>query len=330
MDDKKTWMAVLVSIAFIMVYTQYVIEPYQNTLKPAQTQQTIEGTANTATTLNSAVQAGATQIAPGVVNSSATSLPSIEEVNSSPSVIVETDRFIAKLSPFGGRFASLKLKGYRFNQSEDKLVDLVAPSPTGDLPGTAFFGSRSDAGVKYNVTGIGELVADTTVRSNGNQRSAVQFTGQLDDGSTIIKQFEFSGDSFIIDTSLQVVDGPSVPQPIWLEWNHLTTNQESHQRLNPLGFKLLSDQDKVVTTTVLKAIDGPTPVAPYKWLSIEDKYFLTSIIPGTIAPNGNTVVSTYQNGDRNLAMRGLVGTSTGTIKLFAGPKDTRILDAAGF
>lgn len=347
MEDKKSWIAVVVSILFILFYTETVLQPYMQQGKP--TPSAIQQAPSTVTQ-PSASQVGmasspgtqtspspGTQTSPGAPTAVASSNqgdwrpslrphPTLAEIMAAPMIAVETDKYNAKISTLGGRVVSFNLKGYKTSLNGQEAVDLVHATPSGLLPGGLYFGSADDSQVRYTLN-TKHSTGENCVARNETQ-CTISLTGSLQ-GSKIEKSFTFNGNSYLVDVTA-ATDGSLSQTPSLFEWSHWVTADESHQRLNPLTFKVLTEENKVETTTVGEEQGGVTPFLPAQWVSVEGRYFLASLLPSVTGPNGYTIHEVQQDGTHILYGRIAGAPAVANFKMFLGPKDSQILEKTGF
>ena len=347
MEDKKSWVAVVVSILFILFYTETVLQPYMQQGKPTPhaTQQApavasqpsanpsqagMPSSPGAATSVGTAPSLGATTTAASSNQPdwrpSLRPHPTLAEIMAAPTIAVETENYNAKISTLGGRIVSFTLKGYKTTLGAQDAVDLVHATPSGLFPGGLYFGSVDDSQVRYTLNAKNSTGENCVAREES--QCLVTLTGSLQ-GTKIEKSFSFKGNTFLVDVTA-ATDGSLSQTPSILEWSHWVTADESHQRLNPLTFKVLTEENKVETTTVGEEQGGVTPFLPAQWVSVEGRYFLASLLPSVTGPNGYTIHEIQQDGTHILYGRIAGAPAVANFKMFLGPKDSQILERTGF
>lgn len=323
MEDKRTILAVILSIAFIVVYSQtFITRPPPPPPHPA---------VSTAPVMP---QPGASPInvaaVPVQAPQAAQTAPSrtYAHYSQSPKLTVETDLIRAELSSLGGRLLDYELKAFPKDLTSTDPVDLISHSEQSPLPLGILAGELSDGDVQYT---LGDnFTSDRSVRIREHEEAQVDLVGKLSDGTTIRKTLVFKANSYLTDITVKLENGPSASAPIWLEWVHHVSGADAHARRNPVGFKTFSPQQKLTTVIGDNIPEGLSPLQSVRWLSFEDKYFLATLIPVLPDNNAQTGIQRFVDRSETLFLRGLVGVGSGTLHVFAGPKEDHILGAAGY
>ncbi|NDC38284.1 MAG: membrane protein insertase YidC, partial [Proteobacteria bacterium] len=208
----------------------------------------------------------------------------------------------------------------------DDLVELVHVHADGILPGGAYIGSQDDSMVKYDLDPA--VSSGPNCQASGQSLCTLSLVGKLG-SDTIRKTFSFKGDSYLLGASV-VASGALAQHPAWLEWSQWVSADESHQRLNPLSFKILSSENKVHTVMLTQDHGGVSNTDATQWVSIEGRYFLASLLPFAQGPNGYTIHETHADGSHTLYGRIAGAPGTGSYNLYLGPKDSQTLTATGY
>ena len=337
MEDRKSWIAVLVSLLFILFYTETILQPYLHPAKPAQTASpAVAPSPAQANSVAGAQPAASSAVAPAAAANSGVSQPdwrpsskphpTRSQIDATPAFSVATDNYIASVSSLGGRLLSFKLKGYKEHLGGEPLVELIHPGTDGILPGGIYLASMNDALVQYTL--------DSTA-SNGSSCEAreqavctISLVGKLG-GDTIRKNFAFKGDSYLVAVSVATT-GSLAEQPAWLEWTQWVSADESHLRLNPLSFKVLTAENKVDSTLVTKDTGGVSTTLATQWVSVEGRYFLASLLPFVEGANGYTIHETFSDGSHALHGRVAGAPGSSSFNLYLGPKDSQVLESSGY
>ena len=334
MEDKKTALAIFLAIIVIMVYSEVVMAPYNRpivqqtaqTSSPSQTpttaaQPVTSGTANT--------QAQVSQILPGQPAATAL-LPEREKYLESPSLTLESDEILVKLSLLGGRITSFVLKPYKTKLGQDQPIDLVDPlSKT--YPLGVYSGGVSDAAVEYKLTGITNSTPDGAAPNQStylipqDTPLSVNLTGTLPNGIEIKKTLRFSNQSFFFDVELELSAPPPDGSRIWIEWVSLLSQaRAASERWNPSTFVLLSQDNSITRVASESAPAIPTESAS-RWISFGDNYFFAVLIPSLGGPN----TSFWKDGD-SFIFRAVGAKHEGKFKFYAGPKSLEFFGDGSF
>ncbi len=113
-------------------------------------------------------------------------------------VVVETDKYIAHLSPRGAVVSNWKLKN--FDYTKNKNVQLIQDDGYGNLG--IFFVNDEDTIYTYDAVFKPDK---NIVRFEGNKdQETIHFVLDLGEGRKFIKQFTFYKDQYIIDLTVQI------------------------------------------------------------------------------------------------------------------------------
>lgn len=333
MDDKnRTLLAILLSVAIIMVYTQLVLAPNSKRVAPPppppaypvnqlgvnnSPPQNLTGVNPNSNT----PQQNPAALVPGTH-------PSLAEINAAPHTIVITDKFSFDITHLGARFKSATLAGYLLNPKGEALYDLVDATDGAPLPLALVTTSWSDDYVMYeleSVSGAFEQAGNRLLLQNQGEGSIV-LKGKLNNGSTITKTFRFVPQSYLVSLDVNT-DAPSADNsPVWLEWSHSVIKDDPAARLQQRHFTVMSADEKVKQTPVEKVTAPITDLGAARWITFADKYFMATLIgsgeqPGMarIGIEGHTYLARLAT-----TVRG------GSYKLFFGPKDYDSLTAVGY
>jgi YidC/Oxa1 family membrane protein insertase len=180
--EKRAFLAVLLSLAVLILYQSWVSRQYG---VPPPPQQEIEKEQRIAPTPEPPRQVAQTKARPQPLGAQA----AVKEVT------VETDKYIAVFTTRGARLKSFRLRQYRASvDKESPLFDLVSsdreiPLPLGiQIKDPAPF---SDEGLVYEITG-------TSLNLRGDARGILSFHGQTPSGISITKKFTFVGSTYVL------------------------------------------------------------------------------------------------------------------------------------
>lgn len=338
MEDRKSWIAVLISLLFILFYTETVLQPYlQQGEPPRSAASSTVGTSTQPHVLTSPQSAPAAQAttasasADGAVahpdwRPSSRPHPTRNQVENSNTFEVATDNYHASISALGGRIRSFKLKGYKEHRDGAELVELVHAGADGIFPGGVYIAAMDDGLVNYTLDTTASSGA--TCEARGESICTISMVGKLQ-GETIRKNFSFKGDSYLVGVSVATT-GTLAQHPSWLEWSQYVSADESHQRLNPLSFKILSNENKVSSVILTKDEGGVSSTSATQWVSIEGRYFLASLLPFVEGPNGYTIHESFSDASHALFGRIAGAPGASSFNLFLGPKDSQVLESTGY
>ncbi len=327
MEDKRTAIAVILSIMVVMVYTQFVFGPQHASQLP-QVDKVSQPDVQDAPAKVLGVPAPVVAAKPEEQVEESQPSPSVEELAAQTLIEVRTDWISVSLNPLGARISSYKLNEHLASQDNAELLDLVMTRAQGVLPLGVTVGTFRDDTVLYQLAGVLGGAVDVGTNSfllSGDRSSqlSLKFTGALPNGIPIIKTISFSPNSYMFDVKVEVsgVDG----EEVWLDWVELETKSEKEQRFNPTRISYLTDDNKLERleltelNAVAKQIDG------IQWLALGDKYFMSALLPdasGGIGRVGKSGMALYTQARGNSPLA--------SFKIYVGPKKVSVLQNTGY
>ncbi len=259
---------------------------------------------------------------------------SIQQNIVNDTVIIETNKYIVKLTTFGGGPVSLLLKDYTYRNGE--LIEMI-PNAKFATPTLSF------AGGTYNTsqtTFTSTLQPGTYDATSGEISVTYQYVKE--DGSAIKKHYHFFPNRYDYELDIELVDpqkmgltgkytliwntplGVTEPQPQadYKAMDALTYQGGSLEKLNDFEDKKLK-----------QSLDGNT-----EWAGVRSKYFSAVLIPknrnaDAVSANGviNTVTTKDGMLDERLITVGLdmpfanVVSMTDSFTVFVGPLDYNMM-----
>jgi YidC/Oxa1 family membrane protein insertase len=257
--DKKVWIALILSMGVLFFYP-YLIKWYYPE-QPAP----IEQTAQTA----APVQAVATA-APGAP---APAKPEAQKPVAEELTTVETPLYRAVFSNLGGGVKSLELKNYHQDMNNPRVVNVASKVAV-----------QNSFRSQFDINGVTETPvfkpSSTSLNLEGAARGELVYTGSLSNGLAIEKKVIFSGDAYIIDTEIKAVNGTQTAVSVRAD----TVLNAPVSGKDDTGYHqgpIVKANDKLVR----QADDERTLSgnSKFKWIGLEDKYFLAAIVPVTDA-----------------------------------------------
>ncbi|MBI5599787.1 MAG: membrane protein insertase YidC [Deltaproteobacteria bacterium] len=267
-------------------------------------------------------------VAPGAKAAVAASQPApvSEELTT-----VETPLYTAVFTNRGGGVKSWRLKKYRETLDKNALpIDIVRP-----VEGKTTLESRVLSG------GIPETISfkpsRTIVALDENSRGAepLVFVWTSSNGVTIEKSYVFKADSYGIDTRLSIINGSkeTLKGSAAADLVGIFESADGKgKRLSYHSGPIRRIQGKVVRQKPVEGVESAA--GPVEWLGIEDKYFLSALIPTKdAAMSWESVVVSSRNTER-VSMYMPVEIKPGEKALlsylaFIGPKEYNVLKTQG-
>lgn len=311
--EKRIFLAIVLSVVILVAY-QYLVPapvPPPKTQQTAETVQTPEETAS---------------VSPGspIPGDEALSLAG-KTAGEEKTITVETDLYKAVFTNRGGVIRHWELKQYWLDLKKQNKVVLFDP-------GNKVLGSYPMA-VNLNDAGLNSIIknglfsiegGDVTLNSK-NPKGAISFA-YIDpqSGKGLKKTFSFNNDSYHIDaeiTPINVTGNYSIATG-----SNFGITEWGEERM--IGFVGPSTQvgTKVIKDKVAKIKGTSTHEGEIKWTSVQDKYFISALIP---KDKINKVV-VKKNSDKDVwsEMEVTDGKKV-SLTLYAGPKEFKRLKALG-
>jgi YidC/Oxa1 family membrane protein insertase len=367
-SNKRSALAVLICIMFIMVYTQLFIQPIYDDVRRSSQQNSQQGqvvsNAGTATNVtgvllgpatnsqasgsqvNGVAQDAAMQANSDGVNSDnrVVTLPTVEQIAKAPRTTFSNGDVTVEFNHLGARLQHVWLEGYKRSKDSNEALDLLEGNElTRSLPGRLVRdASLNDDGVNYVLKSIeglvlknGVYVFDSSgeVPSGEGRIGRFVFEGVTSSGIVVEKIFSFQPKGYKVALSGRFDVVPVAELPIRVEWSHHSTNEEMTRRIAPHEFSYVvkgeGDSHSFTQVFARQLKDNEArPLSKVQWIGFGDTYFLQAL-------------SKPENG--SVAAFGVVNDSVGAtffwsmageptevkVDLFLGPKSRSILQEAG-
>lgn len=252
--DKKVWIALILSMAVLFFYPYFIQQFYPS----PDAQKSAEEAA-------APLEQQAREAAPA-----APAAPPVKEVRTT----VETPLFSSVFSSHGGSISSFELKRYSEGLDDGSTVNVSEK-----------VGTRSSFATRLEINGAVETInfspSKEAVSIGESETAELVYTGVSSTGLQIEKKYLFSGDTYLIETGLT--------------FRNPTANTVS-VRADTVLFADISGKDDtgyhqgpiIKTADKLIRQDEGDPAAAgtgkLKWLGLEDKYFLSALIPQSDRP----------------------------------------------
>ncbi len=315
--DKKTVLAVVLSLAVVLGWNFWYYHRYKDTLEAnlkaaEQTAKEKESTpANAPPPVVAAPAAGMTE--------PMAAIPAEQPVNAR-TVIVDTGISRITLSNQGGVIQSLQLS--KFSDDSGSSVDLV--DPNSPLKPLALKFATDDATQKINKTLFVTDAPESITLTPEQPNATVIFHLKLDNGVIITKKIAFSRNSYSIglDIAVTVPGGDVTGSSFGLAWTGLGGDKDKISYHGPVVLvdgKRLADAPKMNEP---KDYEGKV-----LWSGLTNKYFCGVFL---IDAEKSKVTATQPH-DKSYEITVQLPSNAGPnrLSLYAGPKDHAMLDQAG-
>lgn len=256
---------------------------------------------------------------------------SIEEqtvANPVREITVSTPFYDVQVSAKGGSFSSYVLKKYRETvKSDSPNKQLIPPSFKKGIFRTSL--------LENSVNGFDEAVFSIEQDGNRlvvtNERKEVSLKWVADDGTVLTKIYTFDPASYLINLRVILKNASErvLKDQLVLSVRKPVEEDKGYGFVGPSG--LINDKLEQIKT---KKIDDHSEFkGDIKWISVEDRYFLSSIIPETPI-SGSMKLSLVDNVVMNQLVNPIFELSPGAEKsfqffVFMGPKSMDLLDSLG-
>jgi YidC/Oxa1 family membrane protein insertase len=245
-------------------------------------------------------------------------------------ITVETPLYRAKISEQGAGFVSFILKDYRETVAEDSPLKEIIPQNS--ALGTVLVGydGKSLPGLDNAVFST-DLNVDTLNVKQGSQK--ITFSWTSNQGVVVEKTYSFEPDSYLMGLDVNVKNGSNLTIQDKL---YLVIRGSSSTDARAYGFEGPSAliNDSLEEVDVDDIADQNTYPGSLKWVALQDRYFMTSIIPAQAeeasmrlyVKDGNLLEAQYLNPVSDIRPS---TQHTYQYALFFGPRSTKILEEAG-
>ena len=308
--DKNTLLAVVLSGA-IMVGWYTLFPPPEP--PPREVVNTVDQTLTEHNSASSRTEIAETGYSDSTL-STAAPLASIAEVDSSlPSkeVSIETDNYRLVLDTRGGIAKSLQLKhfkhtkprltlstwfpmltsfigpDYRDEVTEDNRVQMFG-NHLSEVPAfTQEFKNDPKTSALFR-NAVFATSAEEIVLDEGEGKVTLTLTSPVLNGLQLIKYFEVTPDSYIINYRVQLINRSNEAQAVEVLYffgeQRLSDSNGGMSQVSHEGPVFYFDESLQTETT--DNIEGELPVTQMKWLGVEDQYFISAAVPMTTVRNG--------------------------------------------
>ena len=341
--DKKTILAVVLSLGVLLVYQVFFAKPpAPSTPAATPTQQTAQATKEALTTPDQQQ------------NISTAKETGTKSIVAPKDIKVETAQYTAIFSTRGGALKSFQLKGYQKDctecaddiyprlkklftggneqlpQKRQGLVELVDVKEGMPYPLAITFPESS---VDIAPDSIYETTTANLDMINAKEKQRLTFFQTYDDKIKVEKIFTFNPDNYTVGLDVKVsnlTDSP-VNQTAKLSWQQYADpkqEEDSYGHDGPIASVAKSIERQVLKDLNKEKIYGPNIL----WGGYESKYFIASFIPGnpsltSISMNRDAkdMVSVSIKGQKELIPGGQSGSFS--YSLYLGPKEHNLLKA---
>ena len=270
MDQRNLIIAIVLSILVFLVWSVF-FSPQPPPPKQTQTQEE-PASRETATDKQPYIKekdSAATQTVPMVEK------PVKQPAQVARELQIETSRYIVKLSARGAAFQSYVLKDYRETNDVDspnkEMVSTNAHKGTIQLS----FDSKIRPDLTQAIFSVDAVSDRIQVADKSHELS---FTWVSDDGIVVEKKYIFSPDTYLIGLEVTIKNGSSA---VFSDQLVLSLNKVFSEKGTIIGFQgpstLIGERLEQIDLDDIE--DKNVYRGKLKWIAVQDRYFLSSIIP---------------------------------------------------
>jgi YidC/Oxa1 family membrane protein insertase len=245
-------------------------------------------------------------------------------------ITVETPLYRAKISEQSAGFISFILNDYRETLAEDSALKEIIHQESAAETVLLGYDGKSLAGLDSAVFSA-NLNVDTLKVKDGSQKITFSWTSQQ--GVVVEKTYSFAPDSYVMGLDINVKNGSdrTIQDKLFLALRgSASTDARAYGFEGPSA--LINDSLEEVDIDDIA--DKNTYPGSLKWVALQDRYFMTSIIPAhaeeasmrLYVKDGNLLEVQYLNPVSDIRP----GTQKAyQYTLFFGPRSTKVLKEAG-
>jgi len=245
-------------------------------------------------------------------------------------ITVDTPLYRAKISEEGSGFTSFILKNYKENVTEDSALKEIIPQESTFETVLLGYDGKSLAGLETAVFSA-NLNADTLSVKEGSQK--IMFSWTAEQGIIVEKTYSFSPASYMIGLDVTVKNGSdrNIQDKLYVALRGSVPNDK---RVYGFEGPSVFINDNLEEVDIDDIADKNTYSGSLKWVALQDRYFMTSIIPDhaeeasmrLYVKDGNLIEAQYLNPVSDIRP----GTQqTYQYSLFFGPRSMKILGEMG-
>jgi YidC/Oxa1 family membrane protein insertase len=245
-------------------------------------------------------------------------------------ITVDTTFYRAQLTEDGAGLTSFILKKYRENVAKDSPLQELLPQEKSIQTILAGFEGKS-------LTGLDNAVFSTNLNDNkifvNDTAQEITFYWKSDQDVVVEKTYRFSPDSYLIGLEITIKNGSdrAIQDKLFVALNGPVP---SDSRVYGFEGPAALIDEKLEEVKIKKIADKNTYSGNLKWVALQDRYFIMSLIPDQVEPASmrlflrqeDLVEAQYLNANSDIRP----GTQyTYKYLLFFGPKSMKVLGEVG-
>ena len=327
MEQGRVLIAIALSFAVFFLWNFFFVEKPEVEQQPTAVEETVAENRQPSATTPSATQPG--QPADAFV---APEKSAQKDVAAARIITVKTPLYVVRISEEGAVFTSFELENYRETADKNSArKNLLDPEHNGQNMKVSLAGGGL-AGLDTAVYEA-DLASDTITVTDMDQ--TLLFTWQSESGVVVEKLFTFSPQSYLIEMGLVFKNGSGsgFSDRAVVEVQHVMPKTAGYAFEGPSAVV----NGKLEQVKIKKIEDNNRLSGTIRWMAIEDRYFMRSLIPDE--PIDGVVTLAKEVEDKNLVISRLHRpertflpgeTVTYGYKVFFGPKSMELLNNLGY
>lgn len=352
--DKRTLLAVVLSIAVLFIYQNYFAPPPVPKGAPEQQQTAVVKPPAAQPAAPAAALPGAPAPAPLAMLAAGTPVAVPAVTGTEKDVVVDTPLYRAVFTTRGAALKSFQLKQYRTAvENDEDLVDIFyrligkgKPKREGAAPLVELVHvtagmprplavSFPDSTANIPVDGFYEANAASLSLTRGSDPRTLTFTQTYPGQLRIDKILTFNPDKFNVGLEVKVTNlaGASLNQNgalTWFQYVDPAAPVDSYGHDGPVSYVAKGIDRPEVAKMEADKLLGPN----VSWGGFESKYFIAALIPQNpsltsfrMSKDSSNLVAVSLTGPKNLIPPGQTGAFS--YSLYLGPKDYTLLKEQG-
>ncbi len=323
MEQVRLLLAIGLSFLVLFVWSMFFVDrqPEIEQKEPLQTENTSAVTQ---------AQEKQSELSPEAIRQEGVVAINPAQGNQTPTreISVETPFYTVRISAKGASFTSYILKKYRETVDVDSPNKELIPREFKEGVIRTTLAGNSLAGLDEALYSISETADRIAVLDS---QKALSFNWVADDGTLLTKTYTFDPNSYLIDLKVVMKNESArvLRDQLVLSVRKPVEEDKGYGFVGPSA--LIDDTLEQVKTK--KIADKDDYKGRIKWIGVEDRYFISSIIPGT-ETNGNMKLAL----EDNIVINQLVNPSFELLPgeqqafsffVFMGPKSMELLNSMG-
>ena len=276
MEQARLLIAIGISFAVFFIWSMFLAPK-----PPEQTAEVPQETAQAEPESKAAQPTVPSQSAPAEAPPQTTQTPATQPAQPAPAlqadrkINVETSLYRIVISERGAAVKSIVLKKYRETMAEDSPQKELIDAQTRGGSALLSFKDARDHNIENAIFSVDQ---NQDLIDAGNEPRVVKFQHQTESGVIIEKTYRFYPDSYLIDLNIGVINqgGNPVQGRLALALrNVLGEDAGGYGFAGPSG--LINEELEQIKIKDIE--ESPKSDGKIRWVAIEGRYFMTSVIP---------------------------------------------------